>query len=366
MLKNKIQYVHDSYGNIVNQKAYADNLNDFIETQYVYQNGANLISETKKNVTDNDNVSEDITTSATYDYWGNPITKTDGNGNSTSYTYDKSNRVTAVTNPDGSTKTYFYRPSTTRENDELNNIITITYTGSREVENICYNSLRVDYNQKYYDSFGNLAVEVLYSEEMIGEEEQKPNSITKYSYDTMQRPVCKEVFDKDNTLIYKETYAYEITADYQKKITTVIGDENSPSIVTSEYFDTFGNKIKTENGADCETYTTDYKGNILTSKSARANSEGWLESATSSFEYNYMDKAVKETDVLGNSIRIEYDSFGRKVKEYDQNGYAREYKYDNRDRLVEQKSPFEDKNGTVYYTVKKCGMIKMIILSKNA
>ena len=353
VLKNKIKYAHDSYGNVVNQKEYADNLTDCIETEFVYRNGADLLSETKKNVADNDNVSEDITVSTAYDYWGNPISKTDGNGNATEYTYDKINRVTAVTNPDSSTKSYLYRVTSTRETDELNNSIQTSYTKSRETEKISYNSLGVDYNHRYYDAFGNLAVEVLYSEETDGDGEQKPHSITKYAYDTMQRPISKEVFDKDNTLIYKETYSYEVTADYQKKTTAIAGNSSTPSVVTSEYTDKFGSKIKTETGTDFETYTNDYQGNVLSVKSARANSEGWTESATSSFEYNYMDKSVKETDVLGNSTRTEYDALGRKVKEYDQKGYATEYKYDAKGRLVEQKSPFEDKNGTVYYAVKK-------------
>ena len=353
VLKNKIQYAHDSYGNIINQKEYADNLADYIETEYVYQSGANLLSETKKNIVDNDNASENITVSATYDYWGNPITQTDGKGNTTSYTYDKINRVMRITNPNSSTKSYIYEPCYKIETDELNNRSRIYYTNAREVEEIRYISLGVDYNTRYYDAFGNLATEVLYSEETDENGKQKPHSITKYAYDTMQRPISKEVFDKDNMLIYKEIYSYEVTADYQKKTTTIVGDSSTPSVVTSEYTDKFGSKIKTENGTDYETYTNDYQGNVLTVKSTRANSEGWTESATSSFEYNYMDKAVKETDVLGNSTRTEYDSFGRKVKEYDQNGYASEYKYDAQGRLVEQKSPIEDKNGTVYYAVKK-------------
>ncbi len=353
VLKNKIQYAHDSYGNIINQKEYADNFADYIETEYVYQNGANLLSETKKNVVGNDNTSENITVSATYDYWGNPITQTDGNGNTTSYTYDEVNRVMSITNPDGSTKSYLYRTSYTRETDELNNRSQIYYTNAREVEGIRYISLGVDYNTRYYDAFGNLATEVLYLEETDEDGNQKPHSVTKYAYDTIQRPISKEVFDKDNMLIYKETYSYEVTADYQKKTTTVVGDSSTPSVVTSEYTDKFGSKIKTENGTDYETYTNDYQGNVLSVKSARANSESWTESATSIFEYNYMDKAVKETDVLGNSTRTEYDTFGRKVKEYDKNGYAAGYKYDAQGRLVEQKSPIEDKDGTVYYAVKK-------------
>lgn len=35
VLKNKIQYAHDSYGNIINQKKYADNLTDYIETALI-------------------------------------------------------------------------------------------------------------------------------------------------------------------------------------------------------------------------------------------------------------------------------------------------------------------------------------------
>lgn len=351
VLKNKIQYSHDSYGNIVNQKEYMDNLTDYVETEYVYENGANVISETKKNVSDISGNAENVTVSATYDYWGNPITQTDANGNATSYVYDGVNRVTQQTNPDGSTKKYTYNTSNTREYDELDNQVRTYYTNEREIENIRYVSLGVDYNYRYYDAFGNLATEVIYSEDEDEEGNQIPYSVTQYAYDTSQRPVSKEVDDKNNTLIYKETYSYEITNDYQKKTTTIVGDENTPSIVTSEYFDTFGNKIKTEIGSDYETYVNDYQGNVLSVKSARANNEGWSESK--SFEYNYMNKPTKETDELGNSVRAEYDALGRKVKEYDQNGYATEYKYDNLGRVIEQKSPVEETDGTIYYAIKK-------------
>ena len=39
--------------------------------------------------------------------------------------------------------------------------------------------------------------------------------------------------------------------------------------------------------------------------------------------------------------------------EYDKAGYATEYKYDNLGRVIEQKTPFEVKNGTVYYSTKQ-------------
>ena len=115
MPKNKIQYTHDSYGNIINQKEYAENLTDYIETEYVYQSGADLISETNKN--------ENITVSAAYDYWGNPITQTDAEGNVTKYAYDGANRIKQQINPDDSAKRYVYTAYNTREYDELNNQI---------------------------------------------------------------------------------------------------------------------------------------------------------------------------------------------------------------------------------------------------
>lgn len=171
-----------------------------------------------------------------------------------------------------------------------------------------------------------------------------------YAYDTSNRPISKEVYDKDGMLIYMETYSYEIMNDCLKQTTAVIGDTNTPSVVVSEYYDSFGNKIKTESGTDFETYTYDYDRNVLSVKSARANDENWAESTL--FEYNYMGKVIKETDVLGNSTRTEYDTFGRKVREYDQNGYAAEYKYDKLGRAVEHKSPIEKVSGVVYYAVK--------------
>ena len=176
-------------------------------------------------------------------------------------------------------------------------------------------------------------------------------SRTQYTYDTLQRPLTKEVYDNSGTLIYKETYFYEITADYRKETVTVVGGENNPSVVTSTYYDKYGNKIKTEVGSDCETYTTDYVGNITSIKSARANNEGWSEIHET--EYDFMGNVVKETDELGNVTRAEYDQLGRMIKAYDASNYATEYKYDNLGRVIEQKTPFEEKDGNLYYSTKQ-------------
>lgn len=350
VLKSRTQYAHDSYGNIVYEKKYINSA-DYIQKQYVYLNGAFITSETTKAVNDNDNITKDISVSATYDYWGNPLTMTDANGNITSYIYDDINRVVAITNPDGSGKSYDYNPRYIREKDELENSIRTTYTNDRKIKNIYYQSLGVDYNYLYYDSFGNLQTEVIYTDDTNEEGNQTEHSRTEYTYDTLQRPLSKEVYDDVGTLLYKELYSYEITSDYVKETVTLVGDENNPSVVKSTYYNKYGDKIKSEVGSDYETYTTDYAGNITSVKSARANSEGWNESHLT--EYDFMGNVLKETDELGNITRSEYDQLGRCVKSYDANNYVSEFKYDNLGRVIEQRTPFEEKDGTVYYSVKR-------------
>lgn len=350
VLKSKIQYSHDSYGNIVNQKAYSDSSN-YVETEYTYQNGAYVINEKIKQVVNNDNVVSDVSISSTYNYWGCPVTQTDGNGNTATYEYDEISRVTKITNPDDTYKEYYYSTWYTREDDELDNRIINYHNAEGESNCIRYNSFGVDYNCRYFNSFGQLETEVIYTDDYNDEGYQIEQCRTQYFYDTYQRPIVKEVYDSSNTLIYKETYSYDITADYVKETTTVIGDENNPSVITSVYYNKYGNKIKTEIGNDVETYTSDYAGNILTVKSAKVNSENSNNVRTA--EYNFMGKVTRETDELGNITSAEYDWLGRMTKSYDAKGYATEFTYDNLGRVIEQKTPFEEDDGTIYYSIKK-------------
>ena len=340
--------------NITNKKEYKDNCTDFIETEYVYQNGANLLSQTTKNVAYNDDGTENtenITVSNTYDYWANPVTQTDANGNTITYFYDSNNRLVKTVNPDGSEVKYRYRPSFTEVCDELGNK-TITYhTRARQTDSIYYTCFGIWHNQLYYDAYGNKQAEEIYSQQTDTNGEQLVYSTVKYAYDTAQRPIKKEVYDKDNNLVYKETYSYTIADGCLKKTTSLWSSENTTLSELSEYFDVYGNKIKTQNGTDYENYCYDYSGNVISHKSARANSEGWSE--TADYEYNYLNKLTRQTDVLGNTNITQYDFLGRKVKEFDPNNYCTEYVYDNLNRLIEQKTPVEDIGGTVYYAVKK-------------
>ena len=247
VLKSKTQYSHDSYGNIVNEKKYI-NSTDYIEKQYTYENGVYLTNETVKNVVDNDNELKDISVSVSYDYWGNPISQTDAEENTTLYEYDAINRLTKITNPDTSSKAYRYYSNSIRETDELGNRVRTYHTKDKKVDYLYYDFLDLQNNQIYYDKYGNIEAEVLYSDNIVldeyGDECQAVERETLYTYDTLQRPLTKKVYDKTGTLVYYEQYAYDVTADYTKETVTVMGSDGNPSVVTSVYYDKFGNKIK--------------------------------------------------------------------------------------------------------------------------
>lgn len=352
-LKKTIEYVYDSYGNITQKKEYIDNVN-YVRTDYSYTDtqyngqytGSNLVSETVYGVLDNDNSSKNVSVSYQYDWRGNPTAVTDANGNTTQYEYDSLNRVTKTTAPDGSAETILYDYGATEitKTDALGTKFIYYYDGSGNLLEECVDTWRNQIKEYWYDGYNNLIKEITRSS---GNNE----STIIYTYDTLQRPLTKEVYDNAGTLVYKETYSYDVTADYRKETVTVVGGENNPSVVTSIYYDNYGNKIKTEVGSDYETYTSDYAGNITSVKSARANNEGWTE--THQTAYDFMGNVVTETDEYGNAERAEYDQLGRLVKAYDKAGYATEYKYDNLGRVIEQKTPFEEKNGTVYYSTKQ-------------
>ena len=107
------------------------------------------------------------------------------------------------------------------------------------------------------------------------------------------------------------------------------------------------------------TYKYDYLGNKIEEKSARANDENWNQPYTSKYEYNYAGKVTKTYNVNGDYSTIEYDALGRVRTETDIKGnksnpiYSTTYSYDNLGRVLEERKPFENINGTVYYSDKK-------------
>ena len=164
-------------------------------------------------------------------------------------------RVVKVTAPDGSvetTKYYFdsYGTEITRT-DALGNEVVDVYDGSENLLASYLDGTSIKTKECFYDGYNNLIKEIRCST-------NDNNSTVLYTYDTLQRPLTKKVYNNGGELVYEETYSYEITPDYRKETVTVVGGTDNPSVVTSVYYDSYGNKIKTQIGNDYETYTYEH------------------------------------------------------------------------------------------------------------
>ncbi len=301
-----------------------------------------------------------------YDWFGNITQSQDGNGYTTLYEYDLLNRIIHLTYPDQSGKSWSY--------NDTENILIVTDANNEQMEYI-------------YDGFGNLLFEKdvtsgqylrecsydqyfrLNSEQnVLSENGQK----TSYIYYPDGRIQIKKVTDKDNEIISMEEYQYSDafdidnngSADCVKITKTIYGDENSPSIVSTSYFDKTGRIIRDGRMFDGQeqynTYFYDYLGNKTQEKHDRANKENWTESFTARYEYDHAGRLTKTEDILGYFSTIEYDALGRIISKKDNKGnmhpmsYATLYRYDNLDRLIEEQTPFEI-NGSqeIQCTIKK-------------
>ena len=399
VLKSQTWYDYDTYGNIKELRQYLDGWTSFIATKFDYTdnvsarngkfNGAYLTTKWVEDVKDADGVSVTprsgissgiIDEKYTYDWFGNVIEKQDGLGNPTTYQYDKLSRVTEEKHPDLTFKSWLYTTNTTENSvlstDEMNNKIKYYFDKLGNLEKEQDFTTGQYLNQYTYDNKLRLYTET--------NQNTSPNyRLVTYNYYSDSRVFEKVTTDKNSIIVGKESYIYDdafSNGTYFKITKTVLGDANSPSITSNTYINHFGQVEKQGRLFDTteylDTFKYDYLGNKIEEKSARAYDEGWSQSWTTKYEYNYAGKPVKVTNIRNEYTTTEYDALGRVKKTTDTKGnlanpiYSTEYSYDNLGRVIEEKIPFENINGTVYNTIKRHyydrnGNVTLEKISKN-
>jgi RHS Repeat. len=100
------------------------------------------------------------------------------------------------------------------------------------------------------------------------------------------------------------------------------------------------------------TYKYDFAGNNTEIKDARTYEEN-LGEYTVKKEYDYANRIIKETNILGNYTTTEYDGIGRVKSKSDYLGRRTEYAYDSLSRLVQVTTPFETIQGATKSTFTK-------------
>lgn len=375
-IKSKLQYLYDTWGNVANEKTYTDEgvWSNYIEEQYSYLdnngrsdfNGAYITSKSAIEISGGIATGEAIVEKYQYDIFGNIENYMDPKGYITTFQYDLLRRQTLKTNPDLTTVSNNY--------DDTNNIRTMKNENNTQMQYI-------------YDEFGNLIGEYdvsgghslkQYSYDEFFRLASEMNNTAGYDYRKIDYTYYDDGRFKDkitkgdgDTTLAEEYYlfddAFDINgdgkADYSKTTKTVVGDSNSPSVVTTQYTDRNGLPIregKFLNGEELySTYNYDYFGNKINEKSARANKENWTESYTTQYEYDFAGRLTKTQDVNSNISTIAYDAAGRVKTKTDNIGnqaspiYSTLYEYDVMGRVVKESMPVEKVGSTIYYSVKK-------------
>ncbi|MGN1121505.1 MAG: hypothetical protein ACI4RV_03985, partial [Eubacteriales bacterium] len=109
-------YEYDRYGNRISESIQRTD-NEYSTVKYIFSDKTGYAypdSVISLGVTDADGCTRDIAVSSDYDTFGNTVSTTDGNGNTTYYTYDKLDRVRTETLPDGTVRRTEYRDADNR------------------------------------------------------------------------------------------------------------------------------------------------------------------------------------------------------------------------------------------------------------
>ncbi len=369
VLKNKVHYSHDSYGNIIVKKEFAGDFADYTETDYSYQNGAELTAETSKNITDNDGAAFDVTVTAAYDYADRQTKTIDVMGNSTRIEYDAYGRKIKEYDADNYAAEYKY--------DKLGRMIE-QRTPIEEKNGTVYYAVK----KMWYDKVGSLTKERVYTNASGAAEKY---SDVEYAYDNRSRLVMTKANDgyRNN---YVQNY-YDPTGNLLRVYTGLLqpltingcddvtggGDSNYAVIKyvydrlgrVTEITDALGqSETKTyDNASGLMTASTDRKGQTfvygydglcrLKSKSMADGTNAEikvynaigkihsLQNGTSTINYTYNAKGLpaSESDTsTGTTKLFDYDSDGNRTSftliKDGQTKMQQTYAYDKMNRLI--------------------------------
>lgn len=292
------------------------------------------VTNTAKNVINADNTNiGDISMTYKYDIHGNPVSETDPAGNITTIEYDPIGRPVKYTFEDDSYRTIEYNTAGmyTIATDETGGKIKYTYDALGNVKTKSYfeNNTWVVFEEYEYDNVERVSEFTKYIDTNLSMTE-------KYTYDIFDRIVSKEVYS-NQTLKFTENYEYTYNKTSSQKIVTKTVVANGVTVASQkDYYDKFGNVLKTEMiGTDTTLTTTatyDYENRPLTQTDSNGNK--------TKYEYDWRGNVTKVTNALNKSSTAEYDKLGRKIKETNANGKTTEYTYDALDRLLVTTTPF--------------------------
>ena len=325
----------DAYGNVTQSKEYID-ANNFITTDYTYNQGAYLATETVGGVTH----------TYTYDTMGRLLTYTEpeyqGTNQKYEYLYDDLGRVTEEKYPDGNKINYTYNDTanTIDLKNEKNQTTKYYYNPLGWITKVV-TPLGLNEAQFEYDFLGRV------TKEIDGE-----GNYATYQYDYQSRKKQEVSYNAAGTVVGQIDHIYYTNyndAQTDRVKTTVTGDVNSPDIVTAVETNKHGYKtkdIRFQGGTELvDIYTNDYLGNVTQVLSASDAALG--RAYTHQYQTDIFGQVTVQTNktVSGaNKAYASYDWLGRKTNATDPNGNTTNYAYDSLSRLITEQTPLDVTN----------------------
>ena len=256
----------------------------------------------------------------TYDTSGN-LTKVSSNYTSTSYAYDKLNRIVRVVDHNGKATLYEYDENGNRSAVKYANGVVATYT---------YDSLNRLVKEKIVDKNGNNIAVYEYTLDKKGNRIKavEDGITTEYEYDklnrltkeTTSRAVTSYTYDKVGNRLTKTVddvkteYTYNSNNQLTKEVST-----NSTTVYT---YDRNGNLLKQTNGTDTGLFTYDDYNRLISAKVTK-DGKTTTDTYTYDIEGNRLTKTTNGTltkyivDSNGLSqVLAELDSNNKIVVEY--------------------------------------------------
>lgn len=272
-LSYTIKYSYDALGRKVTETNAAG-----VVTKYYYDDAGNVAKTT---VSKTAGATEEVIDQKTYDLAGNVKTDIDGNGNTTSYTYNTFNKVQNVVNPGdvsipSNTVNYQYDKSQNLKwkKDTYGTVNMYTYDNqSRVLTNI----------EQKQDGTQSITTSVKYDKNGNKRYVTDGNGVTtEYRYDEVNRKLSELVTVTD------------LNSNKVQHVTSYSYDANSNSLTV-----------------------TDWRGNVSTNK------------------YDPLNRIIEKDDAYGKAIeKVLYNDNSVQIKSYDALNNLTQYTYDKNNRLL--------------------------------
>ncbi|QTA79406.1 RHS repeat-containing protein [Desulfonema limicola] len=254
-----------------------------------------------------------------YDANGNTISKTDPEGNKTSSEYDALSRLSKKTSPDGTQAVYTY--------DKNSKLLSVNFPGPDISINRSYDKYGRELTVS--DSLGDIGTSKTYDNNgnILTETDVDGNNIV-CEYDAFNRIVKKTFMDGTwQTYQYNNKGVIDKITSSNGAVTTFVHDNNGRIVSSADMRGTYS-------------VTYDAAGNIASRTDPNKN--------TTSYEYDKLNRVVRETYPDGSTKSFTYKPEGEMASVNDRNGNTIQYEYNDMGLMTKRDYPGDNDDVFTY------------------